>query len=174
MRGSGTGERRLEKTVKDQRRATGDLLGRGHPAAEQRIQAWPQLLQKGISGNPRKEIGIQHLEKFWVALFTYENNDATSQMRNHLVEGSHNPSWWQICLLRIKDRGIRFFLLKERARLFEGRSDKTLIPHAPEQNAHVVAHQRIDAKHQHFGLDLGGFHRQSLARTVFQASTATT
>src|SRR2546421_7861477 len=57
---------------------------------------------------------------------------------------------------------------------FEGRSDKTLIPHTPEQNAHVVAHQRIDAKHQYFGLDLGGFHRRPLARTVFQASTATT
>ncbi len=69
MRGSGAGERRLEKTIKDQWRVTCDLLGRGHPA-EQGIQARPQLLQKGILGNTRKEISVQQLEKVWVALFT--------------------------------------------------------------------------------------------------------
>jgi hypothetical protein len=81
------------------------------------------------------------------------------------VEGSHDPSGWRICLLRIKDRSIRRFLLKQRERLFESRSDKALIPHTPEQNAHVVAHQRICAKHQHFGLNLGDFHRHLLAIT---------
>src|SRR6266513_4189444 len=92
-------------------------------------------------------------------------------MRNHLVEGSHDPSGWRICLLRIKDRGIRFFLLKQRKRLFEGRSDNTLIPHTPEQNAHVVAHQLICPKHQHFGLALGDFHSHLLALAPFEAST---
>ena len=92
-------------------------------------------------------------------------------MRNHLVEGSHDLSGRRIRLLRIQDRGIRPSLLKQRERLFEGRSDEILIPHTPEQNAHVVAHQRICAEHQHFGLALGDFHSHLLALAPFEVST---
>ncbi len=87
------------------------------------------------------------------------------------MEGSHDPSGRRIRLLRIQDRGIRSSLLKQRERLFEGRSDEILIAHTPEQNAHVVAHQRICAEHQHFGLALGDFHSHLLALAPFEAST---
>src|SRR2546429_168771 len=84
-------------------------------------------------------------------------------------EGRMPRSW--IRSRRIQDRGIRPSLLKQRERLFEGWSDETLIPHTPEQNAHVVAHQRICAEHQHFGLALGDFHSHLLALAPFEVST---
>jgi hypothetical protein len=82
-----------------------------------------------------------------MALLICENNCATPQSGNHLVEGSHDPGGWKAHLPRIKDGGIEFFHLKQRQRLFEGRSNDAVIPHTAEQDAQVVAHQRIRTKH---------------------------
>jgi hypothetical protein len=52
-----------------------------------------------------------------------------------------------VCQPRVKDGGIRFFLLKQLKGLTQGCGDQALVSHAPKQDAHVVAHQRVGSEH---------------------------
>jgi len=134
---SDTGGQRLEKAIQDSRapcvicRCT--IFRRSNES---------NLAKPPAEGDPRnlgKRICIEHSKQFWIALLICQNNCAASQSGPSC--GRRPPSGRVESLLpRVKDDGIGFFLLKQRERLFEGRSNDAVDTPYYSQNAHVVAH----------------------------------
>src|SRR6266478_64715 len=122
------------------------------------------VLEKAMQGNPRKRICVQHFEDVGRRLLTGENDRAVSQIWEPSVEGGHHGTGRGVCLW-VQDGGIGFFPLQQHLRFWEPGSDDAVIPHRPQQNEQVVAHQRVRAQHQYLGHCSSAFGPECLSAT---------
>jgi len=94
-----------------------------------------------VQGNLGKPICIEHFKELASRLFARENNCATSQTEEFPVEGGHRSGGRRVCLRRVKDGGIGFFLLVQYKRLM-GQHSYRMVPNREwQQNEYFT---RID------------------------------